>query len=87
MMDVRGKKVLIVGLARSGRAAARWFRLRGAVVTVTDSRPPCEFAPDIPELLAQKIGVELGTHREETFRLAIAGARPITVGSSALRTA
>ena len=68
MMDVRGKKVLIVGLARSGRAAARWFRLRGAVVTVTDSRPPCEFAAEIPELLAQKIGVELGTHREETFR-------------------
>ncbi len=67
MMDVRGKRVLIVGLARSGRAAARCLRNRGAVVTVTDSMPPSAFPDVIPELLAQKIGLELGVHREETF--------------------
>ncbi len=67
MMDVRGKRVLVVGFARSGRAAADCFRRRGALVTVTDSRPATEFGAEIPELLAQKIGLELGVHREETF--------------------
>ncbi len=65
--DVHGKRVLVVGLARSGRAAAHAFRRRGAVVTVTDSRPPSAFAGEIPELLGAKIGLELGLHRRETF--------------------
>lgn len=67
MIDVRGKRVLIVGLARSGRAAAQYLRSRGAVVTVTDSRPPSAFTDVLRELAAQKIGLELGVHREETF--------------------
>ncbi len=67
MIDVRGKRVLVVGLARSGRAAACCLRRRGAVVTVTDSRPPSAFRADIPELISQKIGLELGLHRDDTF--------------------
>ncbi len=67
MTEVRGKRVLVVGLARSGRAAARCLRRRSAMVTVTDSRPPSEFQDVIPEFMAQKIGLELGLHREETF--------------------
>ncbi|MGO9273088.1 MAG: UDP-N-acetylmuramoyl-L-alanine--D-glutamate ligase [Terriglobia bacterium] len=67
MMDVRGKRVLIVGLARSGRAAAHQLRRCGAVVTVTDSRPPCAFSEAISELLANQVGLELGLHRQETF--------------------
>ena len=67
MLDFRGKRVLIVGLARSGRAAARFLRLRGALVTLTDSRPAAEFGADLTELLAEKMGLELGAHREETF--------------------
>src|SRR2546426_95585 len=67
MLDFRGKRVLIVGLARSGRAAARFLRLRGALVTLTDSRPAAEFGADFAELLAEKMGLELGAHREETF--------------------
>jgi UDP-N-acetylmuramoylalanine--D-glutamate ligase len=67
MTDVRGKRVLVVGLARSGRAAARCLQRRGAEVTVTDLRPPWEVQVDIAELLAGKIGMELGIHRTETF--------------------
>lgn len=66
-MDVRGKRVLVVGFARSGRALAELLRLRGARVTVTDSRPATDFAAELPGLLAQKVGVELGVHRESTF--------------------
>jgi UDP-N-acetylmuramoylalanine--D-glutamate ligase len=65
--DLHGKRVLVVGLARSGRAAAHALRQRGGVVTVTDLRPPAAFASEIPELLKAKIGVELGLHRLETF--------------------
>lgn len=67
MTDVRGKRVLVVGLARSGFAAARCLARRGAVVTVTDLRPPQVFSQKVPELLELKVGVELGLHRAETF--------------------
>ena len=66
-MDIRGKRVLVVGLARSGKEAARVMAQRGAVVTVTDKRPPSAFAAEIRELTRQKVGMELGQHREATF--------------------
>jgi UDP-N-acetylmuramoylalanine--D-glutamate ligase len=66
-MDIRGKHVLVVGLARSGLAAANWLSEHGAVVTVTDMRPPSAFPKEIPELLERKIGLELGLHQESTF--------------------
>lgn len=66
MQHLEGKRVLVVGLARSGRAAADLLHRRGAVVTVSDSRPPWSFAHEIPELLAAKIGLEFGQHGVET---------------------
>lgn len=66
-MDVRGKRVLVVGLARSGREATRCLAARGATVTVTDSRPPSAFQAEIRQLSSQKVGLELGQHCEETF--------------------
>jgi UDP-N-acetylmuramoylalanine--D-glutamate ligase len=36
-------------------------------VTVTDIKPPAAFGPFLPELLAEKIGVELGSQRVEVF--------------------
>lgn len=65
--DPRGKRILVVGFARSGRAALDFFRRRGAVVTISDSRPPWTFADEIPELLAAKMGLEFGEHGRETF--------------------
>ncbi len=67
MSDVRGKRVLVVGLARTGLATARCLARRGARVTVTDTRPPSAFEAEIPELTAHKVGLDLGLHREETF--------------------
>jgi UDP-N-acetylmuramoylalanine--D-glutamate ligase len=66
-MDLRGKNVLVVGLARTGVAAARWLSDHGAVVTGTDARGPEAFPKEIPELLSRKVGLELGVHRESTF--------------------
>jgi UDP-N-acetylmuramoylalanine--D-glutamate ligase len=67
MIDVRNKRVLVVGLGRSGRAAALLLRRQGAIVTVTDIKPPAVFGPLLPGLLAEKIGLELGSQRVELF--------------------
>jgi len=66
-MDIRGKNVLVVGLARSGIAAAHWLSDHGAVVTGTDMRGPEAFPKVVSELLNRNIGLELGPHRESTF--------------------
>lgn len=66
-MEVQNKRVLVVGLARSGLAVARALARRGAVVTVSDIKPPSEFRDLLPELIKEKIGMELGSQREETF--------------------
>ena len=39
----------------------------GAVVTVTDRKPPAEFGDLLPQLLKDKVGLELGSQRVETF--------------------
>jgi UDP-N-acetylmuramoylalanine--D-glutamate ligase len=66
-MDVRGKRVLVVGLARSGFSVALALARHGAVVTVSDLKPPAEFRDLLPLLLKRKIGLELGSQRQEAF--------------------
>ena len=66
--DLRGKKVLVVGLGKSGLAAAMFLRRRGAHVTVSDIRSAEALAKDIPALLDEGINVEAGGHGLLTFR-------------------
>ena len=44
-MDLKGKKVLVVGLARTGVAAVRFLTKRGARVKVSDAKTAAELAP------------------------------------------
>ena len=67
-MELKGKKVLVVGLGKSGMAAALFLRHRGAQVTVSDVRSAEALAHDIPELLDAGINVEAGGHGLLTFR-------------------
>jgi len=67
MTNLRNKRVLVVGLGRSGLAAALFLRRQGAIVTVTDIKPPATFGPMLPGLLAEKIGLALGLQRVELF--------------------
>ncbi len=67
MMDLQGKRVLVVGLARSGRAVASFLRRRGATVSISDSSPAPRFSDILHDLMGQKIAFELGIHRERTF--------------------
>jgi UDP-N-acetylmuramoylalanine--D-glutamate ligase len=68
MMDLKSKKVLVVGLGKSGLAAALFLRRQGAQVTVSDVRSADQLAKDIPALIEQGIMVETGGHGLLTFR-------------------
>ncbi len=67
-MDLNNKRVLVVGLGRSGVASALFLHSRGARVTVTDAKAEDELRDQIPVLLDQGISVETGGHGERTFR-------------------
>ncbi|WP_446742382.1 UDP-N-acetylmuramoyl-L-alanine--D-glutamate ligase [Silvibacterium acidisoli] len=67
-MEFKGKKVLVVGLGKSGLAAALFLRRRGAQVTVSDVRSAQALGKDLPALLDQGIAVEAGGHGLLTFR-------------------
>ncbi len=68
MMELKGKKVLVVGLGKSGLAAALFLRRKGAQVTVSDIRSAESLAKEIPALLDEGINVEAGGHGLLTFR-------------------
>ena len=66
-VELSGKRVLVVGLGKSGLAAAHFLKARGARVTVSDARPATLIA-EISEMLEQGYMVEAGSHGLLTFR-------------------
>lgn len=67
-MDLLNKRVLVVGLGKSGVASALFLKSRGAKVTVSDSKSQDQLSKEIPVLLDHGIAVETGAHGERTFR-------------------
>jgi UDP-N-acetylmuramoylalanine--D-glutamate ligase len=67
-MELTGKRVLVVGLGRSGVASALFLQSRGAQVTVSDAKSEDQLREQIPTLLDAGIAVETGAHGERTFR-------------------
>ena len=59
--NFENKKVLVLGLARSGEAAARLLAKLGAIVTVNDGKPFDE-NPSAQALLEECIKVICGSH-------------------------
>jgi len=64
---LKNKRVLVVGLGKSGLAAAHFLKTLGARVTVSDARPAMLIA-ELSELLEQGFSVEAGSHGLLTFR-------------------
>jgi UDP-N-acetylmuramoylalanine--D-glutamate ligase len=62
--SVRGRRVVVVGAARSGIAAAQLLRRRGALVVLTERRQGFDDADALKEA---GIEVELGGHSQATF--------------------
>ena len=67
-MELNGKRVLVVGLGRSGVASALFLKSRGARVTVSDAKSEDQLRKEIPALLDRGIAVETGGHGERTFQ-------------------
>jgi UDP-N-acetylmuramoylalanine--D-glutamate ligase len=65
--DFTGKRVTVVGMARSGIAAARALHGLGAVVTITDRKPPDQLAEQVRALGHREIRVEAGGHPDRIF--------------------
>ena len=65
-MNLSGRNILVVGLARTGLAAANFLAGRGARVSVTDLRAKDELKDQIARLQGE-VRLVLGRHREEDF--------------------
>ena len=60
-------RVLIVGFANTGLAAAKFLSKKGCQVTISDQRQMTEFDRDILEMKNMNIQWEFGGHQEATF--------------------
>jgi UDP-N-acetylmuramoylalanine--D-glutamate ligase len=68
--DLHGKAVVVVGLAQTGIAVAKFCARRGARVVVTDGKPADKLAAQIAQLDGVPVRWELGGHDATTFTTA-----------------
>jgi UDP-N-acetylmuramoylalanine--D-glutamate ligase len=62
MADWADKRVVVIGLARQGKALARFLTAQGAHVTVTDQKPASSLVSAIDELEGLPVEYVLGGH-------------------------
>ena len=67
VVHLEGKRVLVVGLARTGVATALFCAARGARVTATEERTAAQLGVALESLRKAGCVLELGGHRAETF--------------------
>lgn len=59
-MEIAGRKVLVIGAARSGIASARFLAQRGAIVALNDRKPLNEWPAEAIELKTEGVGHIVG---------------------------
>ncbi len=64
-MDLAGKKICVLGAAKSGVESALFLQREGAVVFVSELKDENQFADAAGKLSANKIGFEFGGHSED----------------------
>jgi len=69
-IELNEKNIVVVGLARTGVATARFLAGKGARVTVTDMKDAAALAPAMAQLAGTPVTFELGRHEAATFRSA-----------------
>jgi len=65
-MELKDKKVVVVGFARTGQAVCDFLLNRGAVVTVTDKKP-LDQLQNVPDYQEKGVKFDCGGHRPELF--------------------
>lgn len=66
-MELRDKKVLVVGLGRTGEATADFLLRRGARVTISEKKTAAELGPPLAAWTGRGAAVETGGHRPASF--------------------
>jgi UDP-N-acetylmuramoylalanine--D-glutamate ligase len=66
-IELKSKRVLVVGLGRTGVATALFCAAHGAVVTATEPRTEAEVGDEVSTLRIAGVTLELGGHHEQTF--------------------
>lgn len=65
--DLKDKKILIVGLAKTGVSLARFLVKHGAIVTVSDHKSRAELANYLEEIEDLNLNYDLGNHTPKVF--------------------
>ncbi len=65
--EVRGKKILVVGLAKTGVALSHLLVKHGALVTVSDHKSKAELSNFLDKMNDIEVEYELGGHTPKTF--------------------
>lgn len=82
MDELYGQKLLILGLARQGKALARFAVQAGAAVTISDLRPAEKLTAEMEDLKDYPIAYVLGEHPmsllEDIDVLAVSGGVPLS---------
>lgn len=66
-MELSDKRVLVVGLGKTGQAVARFLLERGARVKVSEKRTAEDLGPAVRTWPEQGVALETGGHRLESF--------------------
>ncbi|MBK7993065.1 MAG: UDP-N-acetylmuramoyl-L-alanine--D-glutamate ligase [Blastocatellia bacterium] len=69
-MDLKEKQVTVIGMAKSGLAAAKFLASRGAKVLVSDAKSKEKLAAEIEFLISHNIAYETGSHSQEALLMA-----------------
>ncbi|NQY99770.1 MAG: UDP-N-acetylmuramoyl-L-alanine--D-glutamate ligase [Bdellovibrionales bacterium] len=65
--ELRGKRILIVGMARTGVALAKFLTQHGAAVTISDHKSKAELSTFLELIQGMDLTLELGGHQPKTF--------------------
>ncbi len=83
-MDLENKKVLVVGLGKTGVASIQFLLSRGAEVVATDIKTTEELAGPLKKIEQLKVKVDIDGHRDETFLnndlIVVSPGVPLTLG-------
>ncbi len=67
MTEIKDKKIMVVGLSRTGVSLTKYLVEQGAKVTVSDHKSPAELAHYLDEIDSLDISYDLGGHTPRTF--------------------
>jgi UDP-N-acetylmuramoylalanine--D-glutamate ligase len=67
LSELKDKRILIVGLAKTGVSLARFLNQHGALVTISDHKSKAELSGHLEQLDGLQVTLELGGHTPKTF--------------------